>query len=161
MNLAVHASSEDDELEIVELEEEEEEELEEETDDEESNESETEVDTFCFFEAPFIEVGADDFEIDEESPDRQELMRVLTNVSHRLRKSSPIEWVDAVIFKLEECGINSVALLHVHLPHINRRLAHAGESTFHRVTIRGIREEVARAIAGDHTNVPIFRQAHA
>ena len=98
--------------------------------------------------------------IDQEV-DRTELIRVLTNVARTQRKTSPIAWVDAVVFKLESVGITTTTLLHLSMPCLNAILREHGQRSFHNVTIKGISTEVEKAMTGDCTIVPDFRRGHA
>lgn len=89
-------------------------------------------------------------------PDRLELVRVLTNIVARAqRKPNPDGWVNTVTYKLDLVGtITTTTLLHVNLPLLNSRLKHAGQSSFHNITIGGLSGKVGSTISGDRTMVP-------
>ena len=107
------------------------------------------------------ELEQQDVDDDNVDHDRTEMLRVLTNVARAQRKHNPVEWVNAVIYKLSLVGITTITLLHVSIPNLNRRLNREGHSTLHNTTLGGLSVEAARAISGDRTIVPDFYQGHA
>ena len=82
-----------------------------------------------------------------EPSEAAKLDRVLNAVA--IEQNKPSTWVNAVSYKFGKIGIFTVGKLHELLPSLNQRLKIGGYSTFHRITLAGISDELSKSLEAD------------